>query len=64
VQYPNGDTAEIFKEDLKEDSPWLINAKFKDKYCLTHSSFWLIVDLIKHHPVFQSTNSVQVPVEH
>jgi hypothetical protein len=64
VQYRDGDASAIFEEDLKEDSPWLNDAKFKDKYRLTCSSFWLIVELIKLHPIFQSKKKKQAPVEH
>ena len=64
AKYRDGDASAIFEEDLKEESPWLNDAEFKDKYRLTRSSFWLIVALIKHHPVFQSTKRKQAPVEH
>ncbi len=46
AKYRDGDASAIFEEDLKEESPWLNDAKFKDKYHLTRSSFWLIVALI------------------
>jgi hypothetical protein len=65
TKYRDSDASLIFEEYLKEESPWwLNNAKFKDKYCLTCSSFWLIVALIENHPVFQSTKRKQAPVEH
>jgi hypothetical protein len=64
AKYRDGDASAIFEEDLREESPWLNDAEFKDKYRLTRSSFWLIVGLIKHHPVFQSTKRKQAPVEH
>jgi hypothetical protein len=51
-------------EDLNKDSPWLNEAEFKDKYRMTRSSFWLIVDLIKDHEVFESKKKQQAPVEH
>jgi hypothetical protein len=65
VQYQDRDASAIFKEDLREDSPWLNDAEFKDKYHMTHSSFWLIVDLIFiDHPIFQSMKRKQAPAEH
>jgi hypothetical protein len=70
VKYRMGVASAIFEEDLREredaeeHEPWLNDAEFKDKYRLTRSSFWLIVDLIKDHPVFQSKFRKQAPVEH
>jgi hypothetical protein len=64
AKYRNGDASAIFEEDLKEESPWLNDAKFKDKYCLTCTSFWWIVALIEDHPIFQSMKRKQAPVEH
>jgi hypothetical protein len=64
VQYQDGDATVIFNEDLKEDSPWLNNAEFKDKYRMTCLSFWLIVDLINNHLVFQSMKRKQAPIDH
>jgi hypothetical protein len=68
-KYQEGVASVVFKEDLREDDseehePWLNDAKFKDRYRLTRSSFWLIVDFIKHHPVFQSKFRKQAPVQH
>jgi hypothetical protein len=64
AKYRDGDASAIFEKDLKEESPWLNDADFKDKYCLTHSCFWLIVALIEDHPVFQIMKRKQAPVEH
>jgi hypothetical protein len=49
---------------LNEDSPWLNADEFKCKYRMTRSSFWLIVGLIKDHPVFKGGRKKQAPVEH
>jgi hypothetical protein len=54
----------VFCEDLNEDSPWLNDAEFKDKYKMTCCSFWLIVDLIKNHDIFKSPRKLQAPVAH
>jgi hypothetical protein len=64
VQYQDGDAAEIFKEDLREAFPCLNDANFKDKYHMTRSSFWFIVDIMNNYPVFQSTKRKQAPVNH
>jgi hypothetical protein len=66
VNYRDGLASNVFAEDLREDSPWLNEAEFKDKYRMTRSSFWLIVDLIKDHHVFQRVGKKrkQAPVEH
>ena len=64
AKYGYGVASAVFLEDLNEDSPWLNDAEFKDKYRMTRSSFWLIVDLIKEHKVFQSKKKQQAPVEH
>jgi hypothetical protein len=64
AKYRDGVASAVFLEDLNEDSPWLNDAEFKDKYRMTRSSFWLIVDLIKEHKVFQSKKKQQAPVEH
>jgi hypothetical protein len=62
--YRKGSTSGIFMEDLNEDSPWLNDAEFKCKYRMTRSSFWLIVGLIRDHPVFKGGRKKQAPVEH
>jgi hypothetical protein len=64
INYRDGIASAVFLEDLNEDSSWLNDAEFKDKYRMTRSSFWLIVELIKDHPVFQSKRKKQAPVEH
>jgi hypothetical protein len=63
-EYRDGNAAAIFNEDLDEDSRWLNDAEFKDKYRMTRASFWLIVELIKEHPVFKNKRRKQAPVEH
>ena len=62
--YWNGLASAVFREDLKEDSPWLNAAEFKCKYQMTRSSCWLIVGLIKDHQVFKGGRRKQAPVEH
>jgi hypothetical protein len=66
INYRNGNPLAVYLEDLNEDNPWLNEAEFKDKYRMTRSSFWLIVGLIKDHPVFQrgGRGRKQAPVEH
>jgi hypothetical protein len=64
ANYRNGRASTVFLEDLKEDSPWLNDAEFKDKYRMTRCSFWLIVDLIKSHDIFKSPRKPQAPVAH
>jgi hypothetical protein len=60
----DGATSPVFLEDLKDDSGWLNDAEFKNKYCMTCYSFWLIVDLIKDHRISQSRKRLQAPVDH
>ena len=62
--YRRGAVSAIFTEDLDLESGWLNDAEFKDKYRMTRSSFWLIVDLIKDHAVFRSKWRRQAPVKH
>ncbi len=62
--YRNGLASAVFEEDLNKDSPWLNADEFKCKYRMTRSSFWLIVGLIKDHPVFKGGRKKQAPVEH
>jgi hypothetical protein len=64
ASYRKNDAWAIFLEDLDLKSGWLNEAEFKDKYRMTCSSFWLIVDLMKDHTVFQSKWRRQAPVEH
>jgi hypothetical protein len=66
LNYRDGVQKNLFEEDLYEGtSCWLNEAEFKDKYRMTRSSFWLIVDLIQDHPIFQSGyKRKQAPVEH
>ncbi len=64
ASYRRGAASAIFTEDLDLESGWLNDAEFKDKYRMTRSSFWLIVDLIKDHAVFRSKWRRQAPVEH
>ena len=66
INYRNGNPLAVYLEDLNEDNRWLNEAEFKDKYRMTRSSFWLIVGLIKDHPVFQQggRGRKQAPVEH
>jgi hypothetical protein len=55
AKYCNSVTLAVFLEDLNKDSASLNDAEFKDKYRMTQrSSFWLIVDKIKDHRVFES----------
>jgi hypothetical protein len=64
ASYCRGAPSGIFQGDLELGSGWLNKAELKDKYCMTRSSFWLIVDLIKYHRVFHSNKRRQAPVEH
>jgi hypothetical protein len=65
-KYRNGLASEIYCKDLNEDSPWLNDMEFKDKYWMTRCSFWLIVvELIKDHEIFiGGGKKKQAPVEH
>jgi hypothetical protein len=54
----------VFWEDLNEDSPWLNGTEFKDKYRMTRSPFWLIVDMIRNHDIFKSPRKPQALVMH
>ena len=70
----NGSKHQLFQRDLEIDKtgvqlPWLNDEEFKQKYRVCRHSFWSIVDLIKHHPVFdpapdRTKGRKQTPVEH
>jgi hypothetical protein len=64
VNYCKGCASAVCQEDLNKDSHWLNAAEFKCKHRMTRSTFWVIVGLIKDHPVFQGGKRKQVPVEH
>jgi hypothetical protein len=63
ANYHNDVLSSVFSEDLNYDA-WLNYAEFKDKYHMTPSSFWLIVDQIKDHGVFQRKKKQQARVEY
>ena len=69
-KYRKGNNLHIFARDLYEDPtgeqlPWLTDEEFREKYRMGRDSFWMLVDLIKAHPVFESNNrKKQAPVPH
>jgi hypothetical protein len=62
---------DIFERDLREERnpdgtpPWLSDEEFLEKYRHHRESFQKLVEMIRHHPVFQQKGKrKQAPVEH
>jgi hypothetical protein len=77
-RYRSGNATERFNTDLAQEGkreedddddddtiqPWLNDDEFLQKYRMSRTSFQILLDKIKDHPVFQSKNRMQSPVSH